>query len=90
MGGVDPQQCILSPVAAPLVYLPIPQRWGGADGRCRARELLSTLMDGDFTVDEIVAAIKRVGAGKQLATSRNVATELERLDHTAGDKASVG
>jgi len=32
-------------------------------------------MDGDFTVDEIVAAIKRVG-GKQLATSRNVATEL--------------
>jgi len=33
-------------------------------------------MDGDFTVDEIVAAIKRVGAGKQLATSRNVATEL--------------
>jgi len=41
-------------------------------------------MDGDFTVDEIVAAIKRVGAGKQLATSRNVATELHRLDRHAG------
>ena len=40
------------------------------------KELPSTLMEGDFTVDEIVAAIKRVGAGKQLATSLNVATEL--------------
>jgi hypothetical protein len=47
-------------------------------------------MDGDFTVDEIVAAIKRLGAGKQLATSRNVATELHRLDHTDADKASGG
>ena len=47
-------------------------------------------MDGDFTVDEIVAAIKRIGASKQLATSRNVATELHRLDHTDGDKTLAG
>ena len=47
-------------------------------------------MDGDFTVDEIIEAIKRVGAGKQLATSRNVATELQRLDQSNVDKASLG
>ena len=47
-------------------------------------------MGGDFTVDEIVEAIKRVAAGKQLATSRNVATELQRLDRGDVDKASFG
>ena len=37
-------------------------------------------MGGDFTVDEIVEAIKRVQAKKQLATARNVATELQLLN----------
>ena len=54
------------------------------------RELPSTLMGGDFTVDEIVDAIKRVGASKQLATSRNVATELQRPDRSDVDKTSLG
>ena len=47
-------------------------------------------MGGDFTVDEIVEAIKRVGAGKELATSRNVATELQKIDRSDADKASLG
>jgi hypothetical protein len=47
-------------------------------------------MCGDFTVDEIVEAIKRVWAGKQLARSRNVATDRQRLDRGDGDRVSLG
>ena len=72
-----------------MTTLLLARRVGGVDGRRRTKEVLSTFMDGDFTVDEIVAAIKRVGAGKQLATLRNVSTELQRLGHPEGDKASV-
>ena len=47
-------------------------------------------MGREFTVDEIVEAIKRVQASKQLATARNVATELQLLDRGNVDKASLG
>ena len=46
-------------------------------------------MDGDFTVDEIIAAIKRVGAGKHLATSHVVAIDLLKFDQTDGYNASL-
>ena len=47
-------------------------------------------MGREFTVDEIVEAIKRVKASKQLATARNVATELQLLDRGNVDGASLG
>ena len=47
-------------------------------------------MGREFTVDEIVEAIKRVQASKQLATARNVKTELQLLDRDNIDKASLG